>query len=224
MPEYFVGEGTLINAILVFIGGYLGDYLKAHIKESIKESILKAFGLFSLGMAYHLFQEGEKANLVDVLLCLIIGGVVGYYFDFENNLDKIFLKAFKNIGSPEGFNTATIMFCVGPVTILGCIMEGTKGQNSIILSKAVMDGISSVILSSSLGRSVAFSAFSILIYQGTITYLSFFFKSSVNQSSLELVSFVGATLIAALGLKLLGLKNDLKLLNFILAPIIAIFL
>ncbi len=222
MPEYFIGQGTLINALLVFIGGHLGEYLKHYIKDSVKEAILKAFGLFSLGMAYHLFQEGSKANLINVLICLITGGVVGYYFDFETNLDKLFSKAFK--GSPEGFNVATIMFCVGPITILGCIMEGAKAQNSIILSKAIMDGISSVILSSSLGRSVAFSAFSILIYQGILTYAAFFFKSSIPSVSLENVSFAGATLIAALGLKLIGLKTDLKLLNFMLAPIIAIFI
>ncbi|MGC8676669.1 MAG: DUF554 domain-containing protein [Hydrogenobaculum sp.] len=224
IPEYFIGEGTLINALLVFVGGYIGDYLKEHIPSSLKESIIKAFGLFSFGMAYHLFNEGSKANIVEVLACLIIGGVVGYYFDFETNLDKVFSSIFKNIGSPEGFNTATIMFCVGPITILGCIMEGARYQNSLILSKALMDGISAVLLASSMGRSVAFASFSILLYQGSLTYISYFFKSSISVSSLENVSFIGACLIVGLALKLLGINKDLKLLNFILSPIIAIFI
>jgi len=224
MPEYFIGEGTLINALLVFVGGYFGSLFGTHIPHSIKEATLKAFGLFSFGMAYHLFNEGSKANIIDVLACLIIGGVIGYYFDFESNLDKVFLKAFKNIGSPEGFNTATIMFCVGPITILGCIMEGAKAQNSLILSKALMDGISAVLLSSSMGRSVAFSSFSILLYQGSLTYIAYFFKSSISSSSLENVAFIGACLIVGLALKLLGIAKDLKLLNFILSPIIAIFI
>ncbi len=224
MPEYFIGEGTLINAILVFFGGALGAFFKNHIPDSIKESTLKAFGLFSLGMTFHLFEEGKNANLIVVLTCLLIGGSIGYVFDFESNLDKIFLKALKNIDSPEGFNTATIMFCVGPITILGCILEGTKGDNSIILSKAFMDGISSILLGSSLGYSVSFSAFSILVYQGTLTYGAFFFKSQIHESSLNTVAFVGATLIAGLSFKLLGLTNDIKLLNFLLAPILGLFI
>ncbi len=224
MPEYFIGEGTLINATLVFIGGVLGAFLKDYIPQSLKESTIKAFGLFSFGMAFHLFQEGEKANLIIVLVCLLIGGAIGYLFDFENTLDKLFSKAFKGFGTPEGFNTATIMFCVGPITILGCILEGTKGDNSIILSKAFMDGVSSILLGASLGYSVSFSSFSILVYQGILTYGAFFLKSYINNASLSTVAFVGATLITGLGLKLLGLTKDLKLLNFILSPILGLFI
>ncbi len=212
-----------MNALLVFMGGIVGSYVGVYFPKSLKTAITHAFGIFSFGLAYHLFKEGAHANLMWVLFCIMVGGGIGYLFDFENILNKYVSKAFKNI-APDGFIDATILFCVGPVTILGCILEGTRGQNSIILSKAIMDGISSILLASSLGRSVAFSSFSILFYQGVLTYMSFFLKSFINQNSLNIVSFVGATLIIALGLKLLGISKDIKLLNFILSPVLGLFI
>lgn len=224
MPEYFIGQGTLVNAVLVFIGGFIGSNIGYYIPQSIKVGITQSFGIFSFGLAYYLFKEGQNVNLMWVLFCIILGGGIGYLFDFESMLDGGISKIFRSIGSPEGFNVATILFCVGPVTIIGCVLEATKGQNTIIFSKAIMDGISSILLSSSMGKSVAFSSISILLYQGALTYGAFLLKNYITNYSLHMVSFVGACIIVVLGLRLLGLIKDVKLLNFILSPVIAIFI
>lgn len=162
----------------------------------------------------------NKPETLKVFFILLFGSLVGYFLDMEERIHKIA----KGESFLRGFITASLLFTVGPMTLLGCILEGTKGDSSLILSKAMMDGFSSLILSSSLGRGVLFSSLFVLFFQGTVTALAFYFGDFLNRSSMSNTLFVGGGLMVLTGLKIYGLLEKVKVLNLLPSLLIALFL
>jgi len=123
----------------------------------------------------------------------------------------------------EGFVTASLLYCVGAMSILGAIEEGTGNAPSLLLTKAVMDGFSSIALASALGIGVVFSAFPVFIYQGAITLLAFLFGNLLDSGTIHEISAIGGVMLVGLGINLLGIKQ-LKVVNLLPALIVIGFL
>lgn len=124
----------------------------------------------------------------------------------------------------KGFISASMLFTVGPMTLVGCILEGAKKDSTLILSKAFMDGISSVVLASSLGKGVVFSAIYVLLFQGTITFLAYFYGEYIREQSMANSLFIGGGLMVANALKMLQLNVGLRVFNLLPALLLALFL
>ncbi|RME12937.1 MAG: DUF554 family protein, partial [Aquificota bacterium] len=151
--------GTLVNAGLVLAGSLVGISLSRAIPERLRTSIMQGIGLFTLLLGLKLISE-NKPELLKVFFLLVVGSLIGSFLRLEERLEGI-TRGPSDIA--RGFVSASLLFTVGPMTLMGCILEGAKGDSSLILSKAFMDGFSSIVLSSSLGKGVALSAFYVLL-------------------------------------------------------------
>lgn len=219
--------GTVVNIILVIIGSLLGLLLKKGIPDNIKKTILVGLGLFSCVLGIKMGIEMQRPLVV--ILSLICGGVIGEILKIEDFLEGIgarlkrFARAQGETSFTEGFVTASLLFCVGPMTILGSIQAGLQNRPDLLFIKSLMDGVSSIILASTLGFGVIFSALTVLIIQGGLTLLAQQFHFLTNPAYLNDFASVGGIMIFAIGIKLLGIK-PIKVGNFLPALIIVVLL
>jgi uncharacterized membrane protein YqgA involved in biofilm formation len=214
----FPGFGTLVNASLIVVGSFLGIKAQRYIPHSIKEGTINAIGLFTLILGIKLLYENRPETL-KVFFLLTFGSILGHLIKLEEKLQELL----KGSESTKGFMSASLLFTVGPMTLLGCILEGSKADSSLLLSKAFMDGFSSVILASSMGKGVAFSALFVLVFQGMLTFLAFYLGSSISQSSMANTLFIGGGLIILTSAKIFGLLDRVKLLNIFPSLVISLF-
>ncbi|MFN3598188.1 MAG: DUF554 domain-containing protein [Aquificaceae bacterium] len=216
----FPGFGSLVNALLVLAGGSLGLLLSKHISERIKTSILWGIGLFTLMLGVRLISE-NKPELLKVFFLVIFGVLFGSLLRLEDRIEGF------GEGSSHftrGFISASLLFTVGPMTLMGCILEGTRGDSALILSKAFMDGFSSIILASSLGRGVIFSSLYVLVFQGSITLLAYLYGDFLSESSLSNALFIGGGLMFLTSLRIFGILKEVKLLDLMPSLFFALFL
>src|SRR5215213_5973232 len=165
--------GTVLNIATVLIGGTIGLLFGARIPEKLKETIIASMGLFVAAMGLQMFLKTE--NPLIVLGALLIGTLLGEWWHIEDGLHKLgeflerkFSREQEN-GSNKfvrGFLTASLLFCVGPMAILGCIQDGLTGDYNLLAVKSVLDGFASIAFASTLGVGVMFSTIILLIYQG----------------------------------------------------------
>ncbi|SNZ16404.1 DUF554 domain-containing protein [Hydrogenobacter hydrogenophilus] len=214
----FPGFGTLVNASLIVVGSFLGIKAQRYIPCSIKEGTMNAIGLFTLMLGIKLLYENRPETL-KVFFLLMVGSIFGHGIKLEERLHRLL----KGSESTKGFITASLLFTVGPMTLLGCILEGSKADSSLLLSKAFMDGFSSIILASSMGKGVAFSALFVLVFQGTLTLLAFYLGGFISQSSMANTLFIGGGLIILTSAKIFGLLEKVKLLNMVPSLVISLF-
>ncbi|NPA40674.1 MAG: DUF554 domain-containing protein [Aquificae bacterium] len=212
----FPGFGTVVNFLLVLLGSYLGLKGARFINPKLREGVIHGIGLFTLLLGVKLMVE-NKPETLKVFFILLIGTAIGYLIDLEGRIESLSGsgKDFTN-----AFVTSSVLFTVGPMTLLGCILEGTKGDSSLILSKATMDGFSSIILASSLGKGVLFSAFFVLVFQGSITMLAYFFGEFIDPQSMANSLFIGGGIMVVIAFKLWGLLKEVRSVN-LLVPLIA---
>ena len=172
--------GTILNIITVILGSTLGMLFGAHIPEQLKSTVIAGMGLFTAAMGLQMFLK--TGNPLIVLGALLIGILLGEWWRIEDGLqslgqilEKRFAKSNVEVGSSKfvrGFLTASLLFCIGPMTILGSIQDGLRGDYSLLAVKSVLDGFTALALSSSLGMGVLFSSIVILIFQGGISFLA----------------------------------------------------
>ncbi len=216
----FPGFGTLVNFLLVILGSLLGLKGARLINPKLRDGVIHGIGLFTLLLGVRLILE-NKPETLKVFFLILFGTALGYLLDLEGRVESL------SRGGADFTNalvTSSVLFTVGPMTLLGCILEGTKGDSSLILSKATMDGFSSIILSSSLGRGVLFSAFFVLIFQGGITFLAFFFGEFLDPQSMANSLFIGGGIMVVIALKLWGLLKEVKSVNLLVPLILALFI
>ena len=215
----FPGFGTLVNVLLVLIGGFVGLKGSRLINPKLKEGVVHGIALFTLLLGIKLMIE-NKPETLKVFFILLLGTALGYLLDLEGRIESLSGsgKDFTN-----AFVTSSVLFTVGPMTLLGCILEGTKGDSSLILSKATMDGFSSVILASSLGRGVLFSSLFVLLFQGSITLLAYFFGEFIEPQAMANSLFIGGGIMVIIALKLWGLLKEVKSVNFLIPLIVSLF-
>ena len=218
--------GTIINAIAIIVGGALGLLFRKGFPERIAQTTLQVLGLFTLVVGLGMAIQGQE--LIMVLISLALGAALGEWLDIEDRLERFghWLEERLNLreGSPaKGFIYASLLYCVGSMAIVGSITDGLKGDPSILVTKAIMDGIISIPFAASMGYGVLGSAVPILIYQGGLTLLAskiqFFFTPVMVR---ELTS-VGGVIVIGIGINILGLQK-VRVGNFIPALILIVLI
>lgn len=211
--------GTLVNSVLILVGSSLGLLISRSVPDRLKTSVMQGIGLFTLLLGIKLISE-NKPELLKVFFLIVAGSLIGSFFKLEERIE-----ALTNTRSDlaKGFVSASLLFTVGPMTLIGCILEGAKGDSSLILSKAFMDGFSSVILSSSFGKGVAFSALYVLIFQGYITLLAYFYGEFLREQSMANTLFIGGGLMVLTSMKIFDLLKGVKILNLMPALVLSLF-
>ena len=207
---------TLVNSISVIVGSLLGFFMKRGLPENIKEILFFAAGLTTLGIGMTMVMKVN--NFLIVLASMAIGGAIGELLDIEGFLRRIG-DTMKEGDFSTGFMMSSILFLVGPMTIVGSVNAGLTGDASLIYLKSLLDGISSFILGSIYGLGVTVSALSVLVVQGTLVLMSSYLKFLTQPMYLNDLIAVGGVMIVGIGLKILDIK-DTRIGNFI--PALAI--
>ena len=200
--------GTLVNTGAVVIGGAIGLTAGTRLPERIKAILMQALGLAVLSIGLRMALEAQHALLA--IACLLLGGITGELLRIEQRLEEwgeTLRQLLRSDSSRfvEGFVSATLLYLTGAMTIVGSIRDGTVGDSSILLLKALLDGVASVALASSLGVGVIFSALPVLVVQGGITLLAGQLAFLSQPAVLDAVNATGGLLILGIGINLLDI-------------------
>lgn len=202
--------GTIVNVITIIIGSLVGILLKKGIKDEYKETIMNGIGLAVLIIG---ISGGIKSNnTVLVIASIVLGSLIGEIIGIENKLDQLGNRMEKKFGKGDsnfsrGFVTASLVYCIGAMAIVGSLESGLSGNHETLFAKSMLDGISAIIFASTLGIGVAFSAIPVFIYQGAITLLANSVKGILTPEVVLEMSAVGGILILAIGINILGIKK-----------------
>ena len=207
--------GTFLNIATVLIGGMIGLIFGARIPDKLKETVIAGMGLFTAAMGIQMFLKTE--NPLIVLGSLLIGTLLGEWMRIEDglqNLGKYLEQRFSKEGDDgsnkfvRGFLTASLLFCVGPMTILGSIQDGLTGDYNLLAVKSVLDGFAALAFTSTLGVGVLFSTIIILVYQGGISLLAAQLNAIVTPSMMNELTATGGVILLGLALSsLLEIKK-----------------
>lgn len=207
--------GTFLNIATVIIGSILGLIFGARIPDKLKSTIIAGMGLFTGAMGMQMFLKTE--NPLIVLGALLIGTLLGEWWRIEDGLHRLgeFLEQKfsreQDDGSNKfvrGFLTASLLFCVGPMTILGSIQNGLTGDFNLLAVKSVLDGFASIAFASTLGIGVMFSTIIILVYQGGISLLAGALDAIVTPSMMNELTATGGVILIGLAISsLLEIKK-----------------
>lgn len=212
-------SGTLWNALTVIIGGLLGLLLRGRLPPRITAVVMQAVGLVTLLIgvlnALDLTKVASPPGLIVGLVALAVGAALGEAMRLEERLEALgrtLQRRFRGSGRfTEGFVAASLLFCVGPMTIVGSLQNGLVGDPSVLLLKATLDGISAVALAASFGAGVLGSVLVILVYQGGLALGAGALALSLPDPTLDprvlLVNGVGGLMIVGLGLTLLEVRR-----------------
>lgn len=219
---------TFINCATVLLGSLIGLLLHKKITESFKTIVYTGAGLIALVLGMRMAFSTTK--IVFMALALILGGILGEWWKIEGGILKLgeFLKNkfARNESGKDfsyGFLNASVLFCVGAMTLVGAFKAGAEGDYELILTKSVMDGFMAVMLTAAMGIGVAFSALTILLYQGGITLLANQLKPLVNELLLGELTGIGGVMVLMIGINLLGLSK-IKTANYLPGLLIIIVL
>ncbi len=197
--------GTIVNASAVLIGSAIGVIIKKGLPEQTKRHFFEIVGLFTIVLGLKMAMAIK--NPLALIIGLLVGWLIGRLLQLEKNFGKIGLLfgRFSKDGTlfSEGFTTAFVLFCAGSLTVVGALDEGLRGDPTLLLTKSVMDGISSIILASVYGIGVMFSAVPLFLFQGSITISASFSKQFLLPPVINEISSTGGVLILAIGIELL---------------------
>lgn len=218
--------GTIINALAIIIGGLMGTALRSGIPEKYKETVINALGLAIILIG--LKSAWETRNPLILISALVLGGIIGEMLALEDWLQKVGSSAerlFGHLGGniSEAFVTATLVYCVGAMAIMGAIQSGLTGDNSTLFAKSMLDGVSSVLFASTLGAGVMLSAVPVFLYQGAITLSAGWVADWLSPGMRAEMTAVGGLLIVAIGLNILDLKKT-RVGNLLPAVLVAALL
>jgi len=197
--------GTLLNVATVLVGGLIGLAFGARFSDRARQTILSGMGLFTAAIGVRMFLETQ--NPLYPLAGIVIGGLIGEGLRIEEALARLgarlearFARGEGATTSPfvRGFLTASLLFCVGPMTILGSIQDGLTGDYQLLAIKSVLDGFAALALASTLGVGVLFSIVVILVYQGGLTLLASQAQGVLTEAMTAEMSAVGGVLLLSL--------------------------
>jgi uncharacterized membrane protein YqgA involved in biofilm formation len=227
--KYFVLKfifmiGTLVNAAAVVVGGTVGMLLNKSMPERFKTIYFQAIGLFTIAIGISMVWNMQ--NIIMVVGSLAVGSLLGEWMNLEVGVERLanaLKKRFK-IGSEkfsEGLITSFLLFCVGAMTIVGAIDEGTGRSNEVLLTKSMMDGFSAILLASAFGIGVIVSAIPLLIFQGGITLLAMSAASFFTPEIIQGLTSIGGILLIGLGMNILEIKK-IRIVNMLPALVVVI--
>ncbi len=218
--------GAIVNTLTVLIGGALGLLLKKGISERFSDIIMKGIALCVLFIGISGSLTGS--NIIISIVCIVLGGLIGEAIGLEAGVTKIgdklqekFSKGDGQSSISKGFVTASLVFCVGAMTIVGALQSGIEGDHSTQFTKAILDGIGAIVFASSLGAGVLLSAGTVLVIQGGITLLAQWIAPLLTDVIIAQMTNIGSILIMGLALNMLGLTK-LKVMNYVPAIILPI--
>lgn len=221
-------KGTIVNVVAIFLGCSVGLILKSKFPEKIEKIIMQALGLASLLIGMQMAIKAD--NILLVIFSLVIGGVIGEIIDIEAGLERFgerIKRKFKSNNTSErfveGFLTASLLYCVGSMAIMGAIKEGLSGNPDILYAKSLLDGVTSIAFTAAMGIGVLFSVITVFLYQGGITLLARTIKDFLSPEIINEMTAVGGILIWGIGFGLLGIKK-IKVGNLLPAILVAAFL
>lgn len=221
MPEILVNfSGVLVNTLTVIIGSSVGLLLKKQIPEKLTGAVMTAIGLCTVAIGITGIIKGE--NQLVMIISLVLGAIVGTLIDIDGKLSKLGDKLQKknkkenaeNSTFSQGFVTASLLFCVGAMTIVGSMNAGISGDNQMLYTKSVLDLISSSMLAASLGIGVMCAAGFVFVFQGALVALSMGLGSFLSDFAVAELICAGSVMITALGLNLLNITK-IKVANLL---------
>ena len=217
--------GVVVNAVAVIIGSVIGLLFRKGVPERFSDAIMKGVALCVLYIGISGSLKGEQT--IVVILSVVIGAVIGTLLDIDgfitrlgDNLEKRFASGGEKVSISQGFVTASLLFCVGAMTIVGSLTAGLTGDNEMLFTKSVLDFISSIMLTVSLGLGVMFSSAFVLVFQGSIALLAGFLSPIFSESAINETVCAGSILIIGLSLNMLGITK-IKVANYMPALLVA---
>ncbi|MCL2425782.1 MAG: DUF554 domain-containing protein [Oscillospiraceae bacterium] len=231
-----IGLGTIVNIATILVGGALGLVLKRVLAKRIMDTVMQGISLAviiigisgTLAAAFTIVDNDiVSGHVLIMIVSLAIGGLIGELLKIEERLKSFGMFCEKKLTKPDdestfaqGFVTATLVFCIGSMAIVGSLEDGINRNPDILIAKSVIDGIAAMIFASAMGVGVLFSAFTVGIYQGAITLLSVFLAPFLSDIVIQQMSVVGSILIMSIGLNMLkiGKIKTANLLPAIFIP------
>lgn len=216
--------GTIVNTLAILAGCVIGLLLKRGINEKVTDAIMKGISLCVIYIGIDGMLEGSKT--LAVIIAMALGAAIGTLLDLNGKMEKLGKMIEGRISNgvadiAQGFVTASLIYCVGAMAVVGSLQSGLNGDHSMLYTKALLDGISAMVLTASLGAGVGLSAASVFVYQGALTLLAGLIAPVLSDAVVAEMTCVGSILIAALGLNMLGITK-LKVMDYVPAIFIVI--
>jgi len=217
--------GVIVNVITVIIGSGLGLLFKKGIPERVSKAVMIGLGACTLFIGFKGSLVGE--NVLISIASIVLGAIVGTLINIDGAINRAASRVeekFKRKGSEasvaEGLITATLLFCVGSMTVTGSLQAGLTGDSSVLITKAMLDLVSSMMLASSLGIGVMLAALAVLIIQGGLVLLAGLLSPLLSTGAINEMSCAGSILIIMIGTNLMGITK-LKVADYLPAIIFA---
>ncbi len=221
--------GTIINVVAIIVGSLLGLVFGSRIPERLKTTVIAGMGLFTAAMGMQMFVKSE--NQLIVLGALILGILVGEILGIEDGLQALGQKLEQRFSRDtetgsgsrfvRGFMVSSLLFCIGPMAILGSIQDGLTGDYNLLAVKSTLDGFASIAFASTLGIGVMFSSVILLVYQGGISLLAAQLSAIVTAPMMNEMTATGGVLLLGLGISNLLEIKKIRVGNFLPALIFA---
>ncbi len=202
--------GALSNAIAVLVGGTIGSVMKRGLPKKYGDAIIQALSLFTFGMGIMFFLKSKE--IMVLVISLALGTFLGEWINIEKRLEGFgdsIQKRMKNVGGnfSEGFVTASLIFCVGSMAIMGAMQSGLAGNHEVLFAKSALDVIASLIFASAMGVGVAFSSVSVLVYEGGLSLAAAAVAPYLSVAVVDEMTAVGGVLLMGLSLSILEIKK-----------------
>lgn len=222
--------GTIVNSVTIVLGCLIGLLVKGRVSQKISDTVMNGVALCVLYIGISGSLKGEDTLVT--IICIAIGALIGEVIDIDKWLNKLgkFLESKFNkeqkegsVSISQGFVSASLLFCIGAMGIVGSLQSGLTGNHETLFAKSILDGIISIIFTATLGIGVMFSSVSVFLYQGIITIGASALSGVLSTQVINSMSAVGSLLIIGLGLNMLKATN-IKVANLLPAvflPILA---
>jgi len=204
---------VFVNMALVLVGSAVGLLLKNRFSERMGQAVMKGLGLCTIGIGMSSLLGGK--DTLCTIICVALGTILGEWLNIEKGMDDLgellrrkLIKGEGNSRFVEGFVNATVLYCVGAMSINGAIAAGITGEYSILISKSVMDMVSSITFAAAMGIGVPFAVIPILLYEGGLTLLAGVVGPYLSAAVITEMSAVGGAIIVGIGLNLLGASKE----------------
>lgn len=212
--------GTVFNVLMIILGSSIGSVFKKGIKNEYQEILMNSMGLAAIALGIDSIVQHMPSSKYPVLfiVSLALGALIGQRFNLELKFSKI-VSRFSKGNLAEGLSTAILLFCIGSLSILGPVEAALNGNLTYLFANGMLDFITSIVLASTFGIGIAFSALVLFCWQGSIYLIATLIENSLNTDLMNEISIIGGILILCSGLSILGIKK-FKTLN--LLPALAV--
>lgn len=204
-------KGTIVNTVTIMAGSGLGLLLRQGIPKRYEQTVMQAIGLSVLLIGLQMAFKTE--NVLIIILSLVLGGMIGEFLNIQKKLDSfgdwLTKKAGRysdsNVG--QAFITSSLVYCVGAMAIVGSLQDGLTGDANTLYAKSMLDGISAIVFTATMGIGVILSSISVLVYQGSLTLLSGFLSQWLSPDMIREMTATGGLLIVGIGFIMLEIKK-----------------